>query len=95
MRRYFIALLMAGLPLASHAAPARSPLCAVKVIHSEELPYAPPGSWLARVTLHVVPRTGPDFVTTVTQTVPWQKSAPRYGEVYWLPCDAAESRLFY
>ena len=101
MNQLLMSVLAAGLaslvPLSmTRAAPAADgPVCAAKVIKSEEVAYAPQGSWLARVTLHVVPRNGPDFVTTVEQTIPWQKSAPRFGEIYWLRCDPAESRLYY
>lgn len=87
-----IVALMAAAP--THAASAvKVPLCRAQVVHSEELPYAPQGSWLARVTLAVVPPQGAPFTTTVTRTIPWQQSAPRFGDMFWLRCDPASAEL--
>ena len=38
--------------------------CVARVLHSEELPYAPIGYWLASVTLEVTPSNGPPFIKT-------------------------------
>jgi hypothetical protein len=89
-------LALGAIPSAAEAAPAGvTPVCRARVVHSEELPYAWQGSWLARVTLAVVAPDGGVFQTTVTQTIPWQRSAPRYGETYWLRCDPSASEVFY
>ena len=68
--------------------------CTARVLHSEELPYAPMGYWLVRVTLEVTPSNGPPFVTTLHDNVPWQKSSPRRGELFRLRCDPDGSLLY-
>lgn len=78
----------------SHAASAvKVPLCRAQVVHSEELPYAPQGSWLAHVTLAVVTPAGGTFETSVWRTIPWQQSPPRFGDTFWLRCDPASGQL--
>lgn len=64
--------------------------CVAKVINSEELPYAPPGYWLVRVTLQVTPPAGPAFETTLQDRMPWQAYPPRRGETFRLWCDPAD-----
>lgn len=63
--------------------------CIARVVHAEELPYAPPGSWLARVTLEVTPRGGVPYLTTVSHNVLWQTSSPRRGQTFRMRCNAA------
>ncbi len=82
-------------PAWAHSPLAKEPLCRARVVHSEELPYAWQGSWLARVTLAVATPDGRAFETTVTKTIPWQRAAPRFGETYWLRCDPASWDVFY
>lgn len=99
MRRLIPAATMLTALAALAAAPAHAasavkvPLCRAQVLHSVELPYAPLGSWLARVTLAVLPPQGAPFTTTVMRTIPWQQSAPRFGDVFWLRCDPAAAEL--
>lgn len=64
-------------------------LCIAKVLHSEELPFAPMGFWLVRVTLEITSPRSPKFVTTLQNNVPRQRSAPRRGEVFQWNCDPA------
>lgn len=82
-------------PAEAHSPRVKEPLCRARVVHSEELPYAWLGSWLARVTLVVATPDGHAFETTVTKTVPSQRSAPRFGETYWLRCDPGTWDAFY
>ena len=69
--------------------------CIAKVLHSEELPYALMGYWLAKVTLEVIPSSGPAFTTTLFHNVTWQRSAPRRGEIFSVRCDPANYSLIY
>jgi hypothetical protein len=68
--------------------------CVARVLHSEELPYAPIGYWLAKVTLEVTPSKGPPFIKTLYDNVPWQRSSRRRGETFKLRCDPADGRLY-
>jgi hypothetical protein len=68
--------------------------CVARVLHSEELPYAPIGYWLASVTLEVTPTNGPPFIKTVYENVPWQRSSPRRGETFRLRCDPTSGSLY-
>lgn len=63
--------------------------CTARVLHSEELPYAPIGYWLVQVTLEVTPSNGPQFVRSLLREIPWRKSPPRRGETYRLKCSSA------
>jgi hypothetical protein len=69
--------------------------CIAKVLHSEELPYAPIGYWLVKVTLEVIPPGGAPFITTLQNNVPWQKSAPRRGDTFSVRCDPVNSLISY
>jgi hypothetical protein len=96
MRRLLLRLLCPAAVLAAclstakaHPLVVKEPLCRARVVHSEELPYAWQGSWLARVTFAVATPDGGVYQTTVTRTLSWQRAAPRYGETYWLRCDPA------
>ena len=68
--------------------------CVAKILHAEELPYAPFGYWLVRVTLEIVPSTGKPFITTVQHNVPWQQSSPRKGEKFAVNCDTANAVIY-
>jgi hypothetical protein len=63
--------------------------CVARVIHSEELPYAPIGSWLVRVTLEITPPNGRAYQTTLQDYMPWQGPPPRRGQAFRLLCDPA------
>ena len=84
-----LAVACLGAPSSAQASPANSNHCAVRVLHSEELPYAPMGSWLVKVTLEVTPSRGPPSVKTLLHEIPWQKSPPRRGDTYRLRCSPA------
>ena len=92
------ASMVCALPLASveAAEPGAVPVCHARVLHSEETPYAWMGEWRVNVRLLVVPPHGaPPFETTVSKTIPWQQSAPRFGDVYRLRCDPASGAVYY
>jgi hypothetical protein len=88
------AILLAGATLASvpaNAQGAGNPLrpCTARVVHSEELPFAPIDSWLVKVTLEVTPKHGSAYFTTLQNRMPWQGPPPRRGQVLRLLCDPA------
>jgi hypothetical protein len=89
--------LACALPLASAKAaePGVAPMCRVRVVHSEETPFAWMGEWRVNVTLRVAPPSGAPFETTVSRTIPWQQSPPRFGDTFWLHCDPASGAVFY
>jgi hypothetical protein len=63
--------------------------CIARVIHSEELPFAPINTWLVKVTLEITPPNGGAFVTTLQDSIPWQVAPPRRGQTFRLRCDPA------
>jgi hypothetical protein len=63
--------------------------CSARVLHSEELPFAPINTWLVKVTLEITPPNGGAFVTTLQDTTPWQVPPPRRGQTFRLRCDPA------
>jgi hypothetical protein len=63
--------------------------CIARVIHSEELPFAPINTWLVKVTLEITPPNGGAFVTTLQDSIPWQVPPPRRGQTFRLRCDPA------
>jgi hypothetical protein len=63
--------------------------CVARVVQSEELPYAPIGSWLVRVTLEITPPHGGAYQTTLQDYMPWQGPPPRRGQAFRLLCDPA------
>jgi len=87
-------ILMAGVTLASPPANAQGAgnpwrRCTARVVHSEELPFAPIGSWLVKVTLEITPRHGRAYYTTLQNRMLWQGPPPRRGQVFRLLCDPA------
>ena len=83
-----VAALLAGATLAAAASPGRQgQVCVARVVHSEELPYAPIYHWLVKVTLQVAAPGGQAFETTLQDTVPWQTPPPRQGQTFRLRCD--------
>jgi hypothetical protein len=64
-------------------------VCLAKVINSEQLPFAPMGYWLVKVTLEVNPPGGPAYQVTVQDNMPWQGPPPRRGERFRVRCDPA------
>ncbi len=84
------AALLAGTPLTSEAADrGRGLACIARVVHSEELPYAPMGSWLIKATLDITTPDGRVFGTTVKDWMPWQGPPPRRGQTFRVWCDPA------
>jgi hypothetical protein len=73
----------------------RGTACIARVLHSEELPYAWMGSWLANVTLEVIPPGGAPFIATLHHNVSWQQGAPRRGETFSIRCDPSSGSLIY
>jgi hypothetical protein len=63
--------------------------CIARVLHSEELPFAPINSWLVKVTLEITPPNGGAFITTLQDSTPWQVPPPRRGQTFRLRCDPA------
>jgi hypothetical protein len=86
------ATLLAGAALASatptaQASPGNQGLsCIAKVIHSEELPFAPVGNWLVKVTLEITPPSGNAYQTTAQDWMPWQGPPPRRGQAFRVNC---------
>lgn len=63
--------------------------CTARVVYSEELPFAPVDSWLAKVTLAITPQNGNTYYTTLQNRMPWQGPPPRRGQAFRLWCDPA------
>jgi hypothetical protein len=61
--------------------------CVARVVQSEELPFAPIGSWLVRVTLEITSPNGSAYQTTWQDYMPWQGPPPRRGQAFRLLCD--------
>ena len=63
--------------------------CTARVVHSEELPFAPIDNWLVKVTLEITPQNGSTYITTLQDRMPWQGPPPRRGQAFRLWCDPA------
>jgi hypothetical protein len=84
------AALLAGMTLTTAAsAGSQGNACTARVVHSEELPFAPFQSWLVRVTLEVTPPEGSAYQLTMQDNMPWQGPPPRRGQKFRLQCDPA------
>jgi hypothetical protein len=92
------ATLLAGATLSSVAPAAqaspgsRGVPCIARVIHAEELPFAPIGNWLVKVTLEITPPNGNAYQTTLQDWMPWQGPPPRRGQAFRVQCDPANPR---
>jgi hypothetical protein len=92
------ATLLAGATLSSVAPAAqaspgsRGLPCIARVIHAEELPFAPIGNWLVKVTLEITPPNGNAYQTTLQDWMPWQGPPPRRGQAFRVQCDPANPR---
>jgi hypothetical protein len=84
-----LTLLLGTLPGAQASPGNPGTVCVARVLLSEELPYAPMGYWLVRVTLQITPPGGPAYQTTLHDTMPWQGPPPRQGQVFRVLCDPA------
>jgi hypothetical protein len=94
MKSLIAAIALAGGTLASTAVNAQlagNPLqpCTARVVYSEELPYAPIGNWLVKVTLEITPQNGIPFTTTLHDRMPWQGPPPRRGQAFRIWCNPA------
>ncbi len=73
--------------LLGNAAFAANPaVCRAEVLRSEELPYAPIGSWLLKATVRIIYPDGQTAETTFFRTVPWQVTLRR-GEHFRFDCE--------
>ena len=63
--------------------------CKARVLYSEELPFAPIGTWLLRATLEITPRYGNPYLATFQGWMPWQGPPLRRGQVLRVQCDPA------
>jgi hypothetical protein len=50
--------------------------CKARVLHSEELPYAPIGTWLVKATFEITPPQGNPYLATFQDWMPWQGPPP-------------------
>jgi hypothetical protein len=90
IRAVIAVALLLGVMLEVQASPAnQGPVCVAKVLKSEELPYAPVGYWLVRVTLEITSPSGLTFEITRQDMMPWQGPPPRRGQTFRLLCDPA------
>jgi hypothetical protein len=84
------AALLVGAMQTAQASPGnRGLVCIAKVLHSEELPFAPVHHWLVRVTLQITPPNGGAFEAVLQDTIPWQAPPPRPGQTLRMRCDPA------
>ena len=68
--------------------------CKARVLYSEELPFAPIGTWLLRATLEITPRYGNPYLVTFQDWMPWQGPPLRRGQVLRVQCDPADPGKF-
>jgi hypothetical protein len=66
--------------------------CKARVLHSEELPYAPIGAWLVKATFEITPPHGNPYLATYQDWIPWQGPPPRRGQSLRVQCDPADLR---
>ena len=72
--------------------------CIARVLHSEELPFAPFRSfapfhyWLVKVNLEITPPNGAPYEIALHDNLPWQAHPPRRGQTFRLQCDPANPR---
>ena len=63
--------------------------CVARVLHSEELPFAPFHYWLVRANLEISPPNGAPYEIALQDNMPWQAHPPRRGQTFRLHCDPA------
>ena len=68
--------------------------CKARVLYSEELPFAPIGTWLLRATLEITPPHGNPYLATFQDWMPWQGPPLRRGQVLRVQCDPADPGKF-
>jgi hypothetical protein len=64
--------------------------CIARVLHSEELPFAPYQYWLVKVNLEITPPHGSAYEISLHDNLPWQGPPPRRGRVFRVFCDPAD-----
>jgi len=64
--------------------------CKARVLYSEELPFAPIGTWLVRATLEITPPHGNPYLLTLQDWMPWQGPPPQRGQSLRVRCDPAD-----
>ena len=80
----------------AQAAPTyRGAHCIVRVLYSEELPFAPIGTWLVKAAFEIRPPHGHAYQTAAQEWMPWQGRPPRQGQVFRVLCDWADSCNLY
>ncbi len=89
------AIVLAGVALAATSTDARAggnglSRCTARVLYSEELPFAPIGSWLVNVTLEITPQPGVPYYAVWHERMPWQGPPPRRGQAFRVWCDPAD-----
>jgi hypothetical protein len=92
------AVLVAAMPSTAITAAQASPgyhRCVARVVQSEELPFAPIGSWLVRVTLEITAPNGSAYQATFQDYMPWQAPPPRRGQAFRLLCDPSNPANFH
>ncbi len=92
------AVALAGTMLAGAAANAETSAsalrpCTARIVYSEELPFAPIGSWLVKVTLEITPKNAAPYYTTLQERMPWQGPPPRRGQAFRAWCDPANPNI--
>jgi hypothetical protein len=73
----------------ARSAPTRLEHCTARIVYSEELPFAPIGSWLVRTTLEITSKNGAPYYTTSQEWMRWQGPPPRRGQAFRAWCDPA------
>jgi hypothetical protein len=63
--------------------------CIARVLHSEELPFAPSRHWLVKVNLEITPPDGRTYEVALHDNLPWQAPPPRRRQVFRVFCDPA------
>jgi len=88
------AALLVGVTLSAQATAGsdRGLPCVARVLHSEELPYAPIGTWLVKATFEITPPHGNPYLAAYQDWVPWQGPPPRRGQSLHVQCDPADPR---
>jgi hypothetical protein len=85
-----VGALSAGATQSAQASPgSQGPMCIAKVLHSEELPFAPVNHWLVTAILEITPPNGRAYEMTLQDTMPLQAPPPRRGQRFRLRCDPA------
>jgi hypothetical protein len=84
---------LASVPANVQSAPIQLRPCAARVVYSEELPFAPIGTWLVKVTLEITPKNAVPYYTTLHERMPWQGPPPRRGRAFRAWCDPANPNI--